>query len=70
MSMHLEMHGGFASEKTTTMSEQDFAERLEINGTVALYSIARSIVLSVTSQANMGESVMLPMINVFHLRKN
>lgn len=70
MIMHLEMHGGFASERAAAMTEQEFTKRLEINGTAALYSIARSIVLSITSQANMGEAVMLPMINVFRLKEN
>lgn len=69
MTMQMELQGGFASLPTKEQAEEAFAKLLEINGTAALYSIARSIVLSLTSQSYAGEAVMLPMINVFRLRK-
>lgn len=47
--------------------EPDFREMLEINGTASVYSIARSMVTTITSQTFNGDKVVLPMLNFFDL---
>lgn len=46
------------------MADDEFEKMLNVNGTAALYSIARSFVLSNTSQVLLDGKVILPMVNV------
>ena len=52
------------------LDEVRMKEMLAVNGTASMYSIARGIVSSVTSQVCMNGTVLLPMINVFQLKKS
>ena len=56
MELGMELHGCFQSN-----------ELLQINGTAALYSVARGLVMSITGQSYTGENIVLPMVNVFRL---
>lgn len=59
------LEGGFCLSNST--DEEHFRDMLSINGCAMLYSITRSIVMSITSQTFSGGSIVLPMINVFKL---
>jgi len=47
------------------LGEDRFRSMLEVNGLSTLYNMARSVLISITSQAFVQGSVILPMINVF-----
>ena len=65
-SISLILEGCFQSK----MEDKDgFAKLLALNGTTALYSIARSLILSVSSQSLSGGQILLPMINVFRMHE-
>lgn len=66
--LDIEIHGGFRAVSKEELLEEKFNELLRINGAAALYSIVRSVVMSVTSQAYVGEAIVLPMVNVFRLQ--
>ena len=65
--LNLVLNGGFKDVKD--ISEEDFKKSLSINGCAALYSIARSIVMMISSQSAISGNIVLPMINVFKLKK-
>lgn len=71
MKLELAIQGGFTTLKLDEpeKNRESFKKLLSLNGCASLYSIARGIVSSVTSQAFMGETIMLPMINVFKLKE-
>lgn len=46
-----------------------FKNMLQVNGCATLYSIARGIILNITSQACFGAHILLPMINLFRLKE-
>lgn len=46
-----------------------FRDMVDMNGLVALSQIVRATLLSVTSQSGIQPSLMMPMININHLRK-
>ena len=52
------------------IEKEAFSELLQINGLAALYSIARGIVQSVSSQTLVCGSVLLPMVNVLAYSKS
>lgn len=56
-----------ASER---LSCEDFEEMLCINGLTSLYSVARGILQSVTSQTLMDGAILLPMINVIEYSRD
>lgn len=64
-SINLRLQGCFSSDANVDTNE--FEELLQINGTSLLYSIARSIIQSLTSQAFLNDSVAVPMINLYDL---
>jgi len=66
LSLELELEGCFVLD---SKDEDKMKEMLSVNGTAALYSIARGIVSSVTSHICTNGTVILPMINVFRLKK-
>lgn len=68
MNINMNLQGCFISEKTDDI--EAFKKMLGINGCATLYSIARSIILSITSQACAGAHVLLPMINIFELNES
>lgn len=68
MNIKLNLQGCFISEKTD--DNEAFKNMLGINGCASLYSIARSIILSLSSQACAGAHILLPMINVFKLNES
>ena len=51
----------------TSLDESTFKKMLSVNGCAALYSIARSFVMSVSSQLSVNCNITLPMINTFKL---
>ncbi len=51
------------------ISKEDFTKLLSINGCAALYSVARSIIISISAQSVVSGSIVLPMINVFKLNE-
>ena len=63
----MELHGCFQSNEVAETWEKEFRELLQINGTAALYSVARGLVMSITGQSYTGENIVLPMVNVFRL---
>jgi len=63
LSCHLILEGCFVSP-VSDISKEDFHVFLKANGCASLYSIARSIIMSITSQALAGGQIILPMINV------
>lgn len=65
LSLNLIIEGCFTVSKGTEIEK--FKNMLGINGCTALYSIARSFIISVTSQALAGGEIILPMINTFKL---
>ena len=65
-SLALELEGCFELSDESA-SDDAFSDMLQLNGTTMLYSIARSIIQTVTSQSYLDESVALPMLNVISL---
>ena len=59
--IHLTISGGF--QAPVEMEENGFADMLRINGAAALYSIARSYLISVTSQSFVRGNIILPLVN-------
>jgi len=68
MKFNLVIQGCFISEEN--IIAEDFKNMLELNGCATLYSIARAIVLNISSQACFGAHILLPMINLFRLKEN
>lgn len=66
MKFNLIIQGCFISEED--IKAEDFRNMLELNGCATLYSIARAIVLNISSQACYGAHILLPMINLFKLK--
>ena len=50
-----------------SLDETTFKKMLSVNGCAALYSIARSFIMSVSSQLSVNCNITLPMINTFKL---
>lgn len=67
LKIDLTIEGAF--ETPRERSDENFAEMLEINGMAALYSVARSFVLSITAQSLIEGKVMMPMINFVEYSK-
>ena len=67
MKINLILEGGFGADPE--MSEETFYDLISLNGCASLYSIARSIIMSISSQTCSGGQVILPMINVFKLKE-
>lgn len=57
------IEGGFFADKN--MQESTFKRMLDINGSAALYSIARGFIQSVTAQCFPKGQINLPLINFF-----
>lgn len=66
--LDISMEGCFGAPSGTERDK--FEKMLGINGVTALYSITRSAVLSISSQAFIKGSVLLPMINVLEYSKD
>ena len=62
------LNGCFTDKKD--ISNEEFEKMLKINGCAAMYSIARSIIIGISSQSVVDGSIILPMINVFKLHEN
>lgn len=67
LQLNMDIQGCFKASQET--SKEEFNKMLSINGCAALFSIARSIIVSVTSQSLVQGSILLPMVNIFNLRK-
>lgn len=65
--LKLVLNGCFKDVKG--ISKEDFVKLLSINGCAALYSVARSIIMSISAQSVVNGSIVLPMINVFKLNE-
>ena len=65
-SLSLDLEGCF-DLADDSITEDIFDQMLQLNGVTMLYSIARSIIQSITSQSYLDGSVALPMINVVSL---
>ncbi len=59
--LNMRIEGGFSSGRN--MSKEEFEQMLHINGSAALYSIARGFIISTTSQTLVGGQVVLPLLN-------
>lgn len=66
MCVKLKLEGCFSIGAKGT--EDELTELIHVNGVAALYSIARGIISSLTSQTCVNGTVLLPMINVFGLQ--
>ena len=64
LKLSLTLEGCF---KTKTLNRDEFKEMLELNGCATLYSIARAIIISITSQTFSDGPCVLPMINVYNM---
>lgn len=64
-SIELDIEGCFILKGST--DEDLLREMLPVNGCAALYSIARGIIASVTSNMCVNGTILIPMINVFKL---
>lgn len=64
--IHMIYRGLFTAPSEMTF--QEFSRMLKINGTASLYSMARAVLISISSQMFSGGSILLPMVNViqFH----
>lgn len=58
--------GAFIS---TTNDKDELKEMTQINGTAALYSVARGIIASITGQMCEGGTVLVPMLNIYEMNK-
>jgi len=67
ISVKLKLTGLFTAEKTDEMTKNNFQRMLITNGTSSLYSIARAIISTTTSQCLAAGHVILPMVNVFQI---
>jgi len=65
-SIILNIEGAFEGNKENLNKEQ-FTKMLELNGSTALYSIARGIIISVSSLCVIDGQIRLPMINMYDL---
>ena len=65
--LDMSLDGAFITRGT---DKNQFRKMLSINGIAAAYSVARSIIMSITSQTFASGSVTLPMINVFQYSKD
>ena len=59
--LDMRIEGGFTAGKD--MPKDDFEQMLHVNGTAALYSIARGFIISTSSQTLVGGQVVLPLLN-------
>jgi hypothetical protein len=64
---NLEIVGCFSFDKSIPIDE--YEGLLKLNGCASLYSIARSIITSVSSHICDNSTIILPMINVFKLHE-
>lgn len=64
LDLHLTIEGCFTAEN---IKADDFKSMLGVNGCTCLYSIARSTIISITSQTLVTGKIILPMINTFKL---
>ena len=67
MKVSIEIDGGFYIENSV---DKELLEKMvTVNGSAALYSIARGIISSITSQVCTNGTVVLPMVNMFDLKE-
>jgi len=66
LELFLLIEGCFMQDMSVDSTQQK--TMMEVNGCATLYSIARSVIISVTSQICGNGTIILPMINIFHLR--
>ena len=59
--LNVKIEGGFSA--TEEMPIDEFEKMLHINGVAALYSIARGLIISITSQTLTSGQVVLPLLN-------
>ena len=64
ITVEMKIMGQFSAKITESMSLERFREMLRANGTATLYSIARSVIATTTSQCLVFGQVRIPMINV------
>lgn len=64
----LELEGGFTAPGNNVVLE-DFNEMLDINGVATLYSVARSVIVSISAQCCTNGQVRIPMLNMIEVRK-
>lgn len=65
--LNMSIDGAFIARNT---DKEQFQKMLSVNGITATYSVARSIIIGITSQTFASGSVILPMINVFKYSKD
>ena len=63
--IYLALNGCFISGTKT--DSNIFKQMLSVNGCAALYSIARSFIMSLSAQISINCNIVLPMINTFRL---
>ena len=66
--INMTIEGGFSAPED--MPAEQFENMLKINGTAALYSLARGYIISVTSQSFVRGQVILPLANFMPKDKN
>ena len=67
LDIKFDIEGGFLAPYN--MDDAHFERMLSTNGCATLYSIARAIIVSMSSQLLVSGCVYLPMINIFHLNE-
>lgn len=62
----LQMEGCFVSDST---NEENLRTMVSVNGTAALYSIARGIISNITSQMCENGTIIIPMLNMYEMKE-
>lgn len=66
-SANITLHGVFIDDVST--SDNAFKEKLEINGSAALYSIARGFLTNISAQTLVSGKVVLPLVNFMEMKE-
>lgn len=67
LKLKIEVAGGFFEHSPT--SKEKFVSMLEINGCAALYAFARAQISNLISQSIMSSNYVLPLTNIYKLKK-
>ena len=68
LDLDMTIHGIFTAS-STEISEETFEKMLRINGCSSLYSVARGIISSVSSQLFTGGNIIIPLVNFVRFRE-
>lgn len=67
-SLSLEIEGCFELENSN--AREELIQMLPVNGSAALYSVARGIISSMSSHICTNSTIIIPMLNMYQLKNN